>query len=93
MIQKTSILGVAFVFLEVCTFGSTSNSSSLNNDTASVINTIPPSIPNETTKSFETEPSATTLSSTLSLEDSFQLPETCAHYKVVVRLFHNFLRY
>jgi hypothetical protein len=86
MIQKTSILGVAFVFLEVCTFGSTSNSSALNNDTTSVINdTIPSSIYNEiTTESFETQPVTTTLSSTLSNQDSFKLPDTCSDYKVLI---------
>lgn len=54
MIQKSLILGVAFVFLEVCTFGFTSTivpstqPATLNNETFIVINTTSSSIRDET---------------------------------------------
>lgn len=78
MILKTSILGVAFVFLEVCTFGSTSNSSILNNETTIETSS---SIYNETTQSLRFETSTSSILT--SQEENFQMPESCSAFKVI----------
>ena len=74
MILKTLILGVAFVFLEVCTFGSTSI---LNNETTIATSS---STYNETTSSLNFENS--TSSTLTSQEENFEMPESCSAFKV-----------
>lgn len=77
MILKTLILGVAFVFLEVCTFSSTSNSSILNNETTIETSS---SMYNETTSSLHFETSTSSILT--SQEENFEMPESCSAFKV-----------
>lgn len=80
-------VGVAIIFLEVCTFALTvDNASSINNATTAVIKDS--SIFDEVTKAYNDESTTTEavtkVTSTTQVQMNFQLPESCSDYKVVL---------
>lgn len=78
MILKVVVIGVVFLFVEVCTFDLAQNnnvSSSQNSETTVIKNS---SILDDTTKSLRIE-----LTPTTTMQMSFQIPESCSNYKVI----------